>query len=121
MSRINTDIPELQGYDSGVSLENLRNLAKRQERLDEIRTAHLYELADAICRDCDSDKDTVESILLSLRSASILIELPSILILLSECWYIAEFVIYSTKIRIFTISPYLTRAYPRMPSDVSLI
>ena len=70
MSRINTDIPELQGYDSGISLENLHNLLHRQERLDEIRIAHLYELADAICRDCDNDKDTVESIMLSLRSTA---------------------------------------------------
>lgn len=71
MSRINTDIPELAGYDSGTVLQNLQGLNRRQERLDTIRAAHLCELAEAICRDCDNDKDTVESILLSLRSGMV--------------------------------------------------
>ncbi|MBQ9162986.1 MAG: hypothetical protein IJX74_06890 [Clostridia bacterium] len=69
MSHINTDIPELQGYDSGTVLQNLSSLAARQMGLDEIRIAYLCELADAICNDCDNDKDTAESILTSLRSA----------------------------------------------------
>ena len=68
MSHINTDIPELQGYDSGTVLQNLSSLATRQRGLDEIRIAYLCELADAICNDCDNDKDTAESILTSLRS-----------------------------------------------------
>ncbi len=70
MSHINTNIPELRDYDSGTVLQNLEKLTSRQTALDDARLAHLFELADAICDDCDNDKDTVESILLSLRDTS---------------------------------------------------
>lgn len=70
MSHINTNIPELRDYDSGTVLANLERLTARQCELDEVRVAHLFELADAICYDFDNDKDTVESILLSLRETS---------------------------------------------------
>ena len=66
----NTDIPELLGFDTGVCLSNLDVLGERQSRLSESLLAMLSELADAILRDADGDRDTMESILLSLQGAA---------------------------------------------------
>ena len=68
MPFLNTDIPELKGFDTGLCLSNLDVLAMRQDRVSESVLAILSELADAIIRDAAGDPDTVESILLSLQS-----------------------------------------------------
>ncbi|MBQ4111616.1 MAG: hypothetical protein IJD38_02350 [Clostridia bacterium] len=68
MPFLNTDIPELTGFDTGLCLSNLDILAARQDRLSESMLAMLSELADAIIRDAAGDPDTVDSILLSLQS-----------------------------------------------------
>ena len=70
MPFLNTDIPELSGFDTGLCLSNLDVLALRQERISESVLAMLSELADAIIHDAGGDPDTVDSILLSLQSAS---------------------------------------------------
>lgn len=68
MALFNTDIPELSGFDTGLCLSNLDILGARQNRVSESVLAVLSELADAILRDAGEDPDTVDSILLSLRS-----------------------------------------------------
>ena len=68
MPFLNTDIPELKGFDTGLCLSNLDVLAARQDRVSESVLAILSELADAIIHDAGGDSDTVESILLSLQS-----------------------------------------------------
>jgi hypothetical protein len=68
MPFLNTDIPELKGFDTGLCLSNLDVLAARQDRVSESVLAILSELADAIIHDAGGDPDTVESILLSLQS-----------------------------------------------------
>ncbi len=68
MALFNTDIPELSGFDTGLCLSNLDILGARQDRVSESVLAVLSELADAILRDAAVDPDTVDSILLSLRS-----------------------------------------------------
>ena len=68
MSFLNTDIPELSGFDTGICLSNLEVLSRRQARISESGLAVLSELADAILRDAEGDPDTVNSILLSLQS-----------------------------------------------------
>ena len=70
MPFLNTDIPELSGFDTGLCLSNLDVLALRQERVSESVLAMLSELADAIIHDAGGDPDTVDSILLSLQSIS---------------------------------------------------
>jgi hypothetical protein len=68
MPFLNTDIPELTGFDTGLCLSNLEVLGARQDRVSESMLAILSELADAIIRDAGGDPDTVDSILLSLQS-----------------------------------------------------
>lgn len=68
MAYFNTDIPELKGYDTGLCLSNVDVLAARQNRVTESMLAVLRELAAAMLRDAEGDPDTLESILLSLRS-----------------------------------------------------
>ena len=67
MPFLNTDIPELKGFDTGLCLSNLDILAVRQDRVSESVLAVLSELADAILHDAGGDPDTVDSILLSLQ------------------------------------------------------
>ena len=67
MPRINTDIPELKGFDTGLCLSNLEHLGLRRDRVNESVLAMLSELCDAILRDAEGDPDTVDSILLSLQ------------------------------------------------------
>ena len=67
MSYLNTDVPELKGYDTGTVLSNVELLESRLESTLEAALCQLSELADAILRDAASDHDTVCSILLSLR------------------------------------------------------
>ena len=68
MPFLNTDIPELKGFDTGLCLSNLEILIARQDRVSESVLAILSELCDAILRDAEGDPDTVDSILLSLQS-----------------------------------------------------
>jgi hypothetical protein len=68
MPFLNTDIPELKGFDTGLCLSNLEVLGARQDRVNESVLAILSELADAILHDAGGDPDTVDSILLSLQS-----------------------------------------------------
>ena len=68
MSILNTEIPELSGFDTGLCLTNLDLLATRQDRVSESVLAVLSELADALIHDAEGDPDTVDSILLSLQS-----------------------------------------------------
>ena len=67
MPFLNTDIPELTGFDTGLCLSNLDILMARQNRISESMLAVLSELCDAILRDAEKDLDTVNSILLSLQ------------------------------------------------------
>ena len=68
MPFLNTNIPELTGFDTGLCLSNLDMLMTRQNRVSESMLAVLAELCDAILRDAENDPDTVDSILLSLQS-----------------------------------------------------
>lgn len=67
MGYLHTDVPELQGYDSGIVLTNLSRLQVRQARLDEQTLAGLWALADAVLHDSGGDPDVIDSILLSLQ------------------------------------------------------
>ncbi len=67
MPFLNTDIPELSGFDTGICLSNLDVLSQRQDRVSESVLAVLSELADAILHDAGGDADTIDSILLSLQ------------------------------------------------------
>lgn len=67
MSYMNTDIPELGGFDTGIVLENLGVIFGRQEPWLEASVTQLSELADAILKDASQDPDTLYSILLSLQ------------------------------------------------------
>ena len=85
LGHLNTDIPELHGYDTGICLSNVDEMTVRLHRVSESLIAMLSELADAILTDAEGDSDTVDSILLSLLgeretpspAASRLIELVS--------------------------------------------
>ena len=68
MSFLNTNIPELSGFDTGICLSNLDVLSLRQDRVSESALAVLSELADALIHDAEGDPDTMDSILLSLQS-----------------------------------------------------
>ena len=68
MPFLNTDIPELSGFDTGLCLANLDVLELRQNRISESVLAVLSELADALIRDAEEDPETVDSILLSFQS-----------------------------------------------------
>ena len=70
MPFLNTDIPELSGFDTGLCLSNLDVLSVRQNRVNESVLAVLSELADALIQDAGGDPDTMDSILLSLQSTS---------------------------------------------------
>lgn len=67
MSLIYSNIPELEGTDTEITLANLSRLEEELERLFEKRIAHLSELARAIIKD-GGDVDLVKSIILSIRS-----------------------------------------------------
>ena len=67
MPFLNTDIPELAGFDTGLCLSNMDILMTRQNRVSESMLGILSELCDAILRDAEKDPDTVDSILLSLQ------------------------------------------------------
>ncbi|MBE6652878.1 MAG: hypothetical protein E7610_05630 [Ruminococcaceae bacterium] len=69
MAFLNTEIPELSGFDTGLCLSNLDILSLRQIRVSESILAVLSELADALIHDAEGDPDTVNSILLSLQSS----------------------------------------------------
>ena len=59
MPYINTHVPELSGFDTGLCLNNLATLAKRHNTQQESLLAVLSELADAILADSGGDPDTV--------------------------------------------------------------
>ena len=67
MSLIYSNIPELEGTDTEITLTNLSVLEGELERLLEKRIAHLSELSRAILKD-GGDADLVKSIILSIRS-----------------------------------------------------
>ena len=67
MPFLNTNIPELSGFDTGLCLSNLDLLMTRQNRVSESMLGVLSELCDAILQDAENDPDTVDSILLSLQ------------------------------------------------------
>lgn len=67
MSYLNTDVPELKGFDTGTVLGNIELLEGRLESMLEATVAEISELAEAILQDASGDTDTVFSILLSLR------------------------------------------------------
>ena len=67
MSYLNTDVPELKGFDTGTVLGNIELLEGRLEGMLEATVAEIAELAEAILQDASGDTDTVFSILLSLR------------------------------------------------------
>ena len=70
MPFLNTDIPELSGFDTGLCLSNLDVMSLRQNRVNESTLAVLAELTDALIHDSGGDPDTMDSILLSLQSPS---------------------------------------------------
>ena len=63
---MNTNIPELRGFDTGLVLDNLAVIFGRQEPWLTATIAQISELADAIIHDAEHDPDTMYSILLSL-------------------------------------------------------
>ena len=67
MAYMNTDIPELGGFDTGLVLENLALILRRQAPWLEASITQLWELAHAILQDASGDTDTLQSILLSLQ------------------------------------------------------
>lgn len=67
MGLIYSDIPELEGSNTEISLTNLSELEAELEELIEKRLAHLAELSDAILSD-GGDPDLIKSIFLSIRS-----------------------------------------------------
>ena len=67
MAYMNTDVPELGGFDTGLVLENLGLIFSRQEPWLEASVAQLSELANAIVKDAAHDPDVLYSILLSLQ------------------------------------------------------
>lgn len=69
MPYLNTDIPELKGFDTGLCLSNLELLEIRRDRVSESMLAVLSELCNAILQDAEGDPDTVDSILLSLQGS----------------------------------------------------
>lgn len=66
MGLIYSDIPELIGSDTEISLRNLSELEQRLDRIIEERIAHIDELAHAIVKEGE-DADIVKSIILSLK------------------------------------------------------
>lgn len=68
MGYINTDVPELREYDTGVVLANLARIGRRLDAEMGASVAQIYELAEAIVRDAAGDLETVESILRALAA-----------------------------------------------------
>lgn len=69
MGLIYSNIPELEGSDTSVVLNNLADSEYSLEVLIEKRIANLSELSEAILRD-GGDADIIKSIVLSIRSES---------------------------------------------------
>ena len=67
MGLIYSDIPELEGSNTEISLTNLSELEELLENLIEKRLAHLSELSDAIIKD-GGELDIIKSIILSIKS-----------------------------------------------------
>ncbi len=67
MGLIFSNIPELEGTNTEITLANLSSLEVSLAELFERRLAHLCELAHAIVSD-GSDVDLIKSIILSIRS-----------------------------------------------------
>ncbi len=67
MGLIYSNIPELDGSDTEISLSNLSALESELESVLERRIAHISELADAVVKD-GGDADIIKSIILSIRS-----------------------------------------------------
>lgn len=66
MGLINSDIPELEGTNTEITLSNLDDIESELERLLERRISHVCELSDAIIMDGE-DEDIIKSIILSIR------------------------------------------------------
>lgn len=69
MGLIYSDIPELEGRDTEIVLQNLKEIEGELYRLIEKRMAHLKELSNAVISD-GGELDIIKSILLSLKSDS---------------------------------------------------
>lgn len=69
MGLIYSNIPELEGSDTSVVLNNLADSEYALEALIEKRIANLSELSEAILKD-GGDADIIKSIVLSIRSES---------------------------------------------------
>ena len=67
MGLIYSNIPELEGSNTEISLANLSELEEQVESIVEKRLAHLSELAEAMLQDGE-DADVIKSIFLSIRS-----------------------------------------------------
>jgi prephenate dehydratase len=67
MGLIYSDIPELEGSNTEISLANLSELEGSLENIIEKRLAHLSELSDAIIED-GGELDIIKSIILSIKS-----------------------------------------------------
>ena len=67
MGLIYSDIPELEGSNTEITLANLSDLERELELILEQRIAHLCELSSAILTD-GGDIDIIKSIILSIKS-----------------------------------------------------
>ena len=67
MGLIFSDIPELEGSNTEISLANLSCLERHLEAVIEERLAHLFELSHEIVSDGE-DEDIIKSIILSIKS-----------------------------------------------------
>lgn len=67
MGLIFSDIPELEGSNTEISLANLSYLEGHLEAIIEERLSHLFELSDAIVSDGE-EEDIIKSIILSIKS-----------------------------------------------------
>ena len=67
MGLIYSDIPELEGSNTEISLTNLSDLERELELILEMRLAHLGELSSSILTD-GGDIDIIKSIILSIKS-----------------------------------------------------
>lgn len=67
MGLIYSDIPELEGSNTEITLSNLSELEAVLEAIIEERLAHLSELSEAILTD-GGDADIIKSIILSIKS-----------------------------------------------------
>ena len=67
MGLIYTDIPELEGSKTEISLLNLSELEERFEGLIEQRLSHLCELSESVISDGE-EFDIITSIMLSMKS-----------------------------------------------------